>query len=70
MAHPGLEVGDPNGERIIFRRTTAQTGAELVEVEAVYAPHSPRPPSHFHPRQEERFTVVDGTITANIGGQE
>lgn len=67
MAQPGQKLGDPNGEQVVFRRTSTETGGELLEVEAIYAPRSSRPPAHFHPNQQETFTVLEGTMTASIG---
>lgn len=70
MADSGLELGDPNGQRLVFRKTAAETNGELLEVESVLAPNSPRPPAHYHPTQEERFTVLSGTVTACVDGVE
>jgi mannose-6-phosphate isomerase-like protein (cupin superfamily) len=28
------------------------------------------PPPHLHPSQDERFTVLEGTLTASLGDQE
>ncbi|MBK9124998.1 MAG: cupin domain-containing protein [Chloroflexi bacterium] len=61
---------DPKtGDSIRFLRTADETGGALFEVEVTYNPHSKRPPTHYHPRQEERFDVVQGQITAEIGGE-
>jgi len=60
-----------SGQRLIFRKTAADTGGELLEVEAVYTKPSPsRPPVHVHPRQEERFEVLAGEVRAVVGGEE
>jgi hypothetical protein len=33
-------------------------------MEATYEPRSIEPPVHFHPRQEERFEIFEGTMQA------
>ena len=49
-----------SGQRLIFRKTAADTGGELLAVESVYTKPSPsRPPVHLH--QEERFEVLSGS---------
>ena len=51
MARTGEVLDNPvSWQRIIFRKTTADTGGELLEVESVYTRASPsRPPAHYHP---------------------
>lgn len=39
-------------------------------VEATYGPAGRPPPAHLHPVQDERFTVLDGTLSARVDGQE
>lgn len=70
MAEPGDQIAKPSGERLLFCRTGAQTGGQLLEVVVVYPPLSPRPPEHYHPRQEERFTVLQGAIRVGVAGEE
>ena len=43
---------------------------ERLEMEARYAGDSPLPPGHFHPQQDERFTVLDGAVRAVIDSTE
>ena len=60
-----------SGQRLVFRETSRETGGELLRVEAVYTkPTRSRPPVHYHPRQEERFEVLSGTLRAVVGGEE
>jgi quercetin dioxygenase-like cupin family protein len=64
-------VGDTldNGNvRLTFRRTTAESSGEVVEVEAIYRPASTARPRHFHPNQVERFTIVDGVLRFEVDG--
>lgn len=43
---------------------------EALEVEVTYGPGGSRPPSHFHPAQDERFEVLAGALTVRSAGQE
>jgi hypothetical protein len=60
------------GQVLIFRRPTADTGGDLLEVESiwerVWAPS--RPPLHYHPVQEERFEVLEGRLRVKVNGDE
>ena len=58
------------GQTLTFRRTTADTGGELLEVESSWAPRGPEPPEHHHPRQEEHFEVLAGELRVRIGEEE
>lgn len=58
------------GSRLTIRQTSASTRGELLEMEARYPPHSPRPPAHYHPYQEERFQVLQGRFRTGINGME
>jgi quercetin dioxygenase-like cupin family protein len=69
MAKAGDEFIRPNGERLTFRKTSRETNGELLEMEMVYSPNSSKPPSHYHPNQDEHFEVLRGTIVTEIGGQ-
>jgi quercetin dioxygenase-like cupin family protein len=50
-------------------QTAAETGGDLLEMEATYDPGSVEPLDHFHPKQDERFEILAGTIEAQIGGE-
>ncbi|HEV2741880.1 MAG TPA: hypothetical protein VGV91_01855, partial [Rubrobacter sp.] len=64
MVEAGDALENPvSGQHLIVRNTARNTGGELLEVEAVYTKPTPsRPPVHHHPRQEERFEVLDGKL--------
>jgi mannose-6-phosphate isomerase-like protein (cupin superfamily) len=68
MAAPGQTLVNPaSGERITFRTTAAATAGELVAFELELPPGGRVPgPLHLHPRQEERFEVVDGTMGVRV----
>lgn len=71
MATPGQEIVNPaTGERIVFRRTAAGTGGEVLELDDVWTRPGYRAPLHQHPVMEERWTVLAGTARFRIGGEE
>jgi len=43
--------------------------AERLEVVATYAPGGERPPAHRHPRQDEHFEVLTGTLRVELEGE-
>ena len=64
MAYRGQTLENPaSGERITFRRTSAETGGELLAID-LELPANRRVPGgqHIHPKHEERFEVVEGTV--------
>jgi len=69
MATIGQTLENPaSGERITFRRTSADTGGELLAID-LELPAGGRVPGgqHVHPNQEERFEVVRGTMRFKMG---
>ena len=69
MAYQGQTIENPaSGERITFRETAASTHGELVAID-LELPAGRRVPGplHVHPRQEERFEVVAGTMRFRLG---
>jgi len=54
------------GESVIVRRSDP----DLLEVEGSWAPEGKPPPAHYHPVQDEHFEVVEGVLTARVGGEE
>jgi len=69
MAHQGQTLVNPaSGERITFRATTADTDGALVAIDLELPPHRRVPGGlHVHPRQFERFEVVNGTMRFRLG---
>jgi quercetin dioxygenase-like cupin family protein len=68
MAYAGQILENQiTGERIIFRKTAADTGGELLAIDLVLAPDGHVPGAHVHPSQEERFEVVSGTMKFRLG---
>jgi quercetin dioxygenase-like cupin family protein len=69
MAHAGQEIHGHDGFRLRLVKTAAETGGEILEMEAIYGGTGRLPPEHLHPRQAERFQVLEGMRTI-IGGGE
>src|SRR4051794_22935218 len=70
MAHAGQELEGPNGFRLRLVRTGDETGGELLEMEARYSGQGSLPPEHLHPRQDEHFEVLDGTVIGIVDGDK
>ena len=66
---PTTIVHPLSGERIIFRRRSADTGGTLLEADNFVAPRGAIKP-HVHPGMEERFRVLNGPISFRIDGVE
>jgi quercetin dioxygenase-like cupin family protein len=50
------------GERIVFHKTSRDTGGEAVVIECFVRPHGFVAAAHVHPSQEERFQVLSGSV--------
>lgn len=71
MIRAGDVIENPvTGERIVFRRTAADTGGEAVVIEAFVQPDGAVAAAHVHPGQEERFEILRGTIGMKVGREE
>ena len=68
MAHAGQEFEGYGGFRLRLSRPGRRAGGELLEMEASYPAGGQLPPEHLHPKQDERFEVLDGAVRAIIGG--
>jgi mannose-6-phosphate isomerase-like protein (cupin superfamily) len=55
------------GERIVFRKTSRETGGEAVVIETYVQPNGFVAAAHVHPSQEERFEIVRGSVGFRIG---
>jgi quercetin dioxygenase-like cupin family protein len=68
MAYAGQILENPiSGERIVFRKTAADTGGKLLAIELFLSPDGSVPGAHVHPEQEERFEVVKGAMEFRMG---
>lgn len=69
MAYKGKIINNKKtGQQISFIQTADDTGGELLEMESLFQPNSIEPVPHYHPLQEEYFTVLEGEITVRING--
>jgi quercetin dioxygenase-like cupin family protein len=69
VAHAGQELGS-DAFRLRLVKTGAETDGELLEMEAAYGGDGVLPPEHLHPKQVERFEVLEGKVRAIIDGDE
>ena len=68
MAYAGQILENPqSGERFIFRKTSADTNGEYLEFDLELQPDGKVPGKHVHPKQTERFEVLDGTMKFKLG---
>src|SRR6187397_1402465 len=68
MIHAGDTIYNPvTGERIVFRKTSAETGGQAVVIETFVQPNGFVAAAHVHPSQEERFEVLRGSVGFKIG---
>jgi quercetin dioxygenase-like cupin family protein len=71
MARAGDVLENPaSGDRLVFLRTAAETGGEVLEYELEFVPRGFAVRDHLHPRQEERHEVLDGELGIVVGGRE
>ena len=59
---PGLKLTPSESVAILSARS------DELEVLVTYFPGGP-PPRHFHPEQDERFEVVEGTVKVELDGE-
>jgi quercetin dioxygenase-like cupin family protein len=70
MAFKGKEIfNSRTGQRIKFLQTAGDTNGQLLEIQSTFSPHSKEPVPHYHPYQEEDFTVLSGQISVRMDGQ-
>src|SRR5918995_7378952 len=68
MIRAGDTIENPvTGERILFRKTSRETNGEAVVIETWVQPSGFVAAAHVHPRQEERFQVLRGTVGFRLG---
>ncbi len=56
--------------KLLLVRTGEETDGELLEMEATYTGEAGMPPAHLHPKQVERFEVIEGAMRTIIDGDE
>lgn len=71
MARAGETLRQGNTDTLVFRETSADTGGAYLEVEATYGPMGDlRPPKHYHPSQDEVFTILAGALSVTVGERQ
>ena len=58
------------GERAIFRSTRHETAGRLLEADYFLSSGGAVAAAHVHPRQEETFEVLEGTVKIQIAGRD
>jgi quercetin dioxygenase-like cupin family protein len=67
----GETIENPvTGERLVFRKTSAETKGEAVVLECFIRPAGFVAAAHVHPGQEERFEVLKGEVGFKLDGEE
>src|SRR6266542_4129253 len=68
MARPGTTLESRlTGERLVFVRTSADSGGALCSFDYFLRPCGSVQLAHVHPRQEERFEIVSGKARVRVG---
>jgi quercetin dioxygenase-like cupin family protein len=71
MIRTGTVIENPvTGERIVFRKTSRDTGGQAVVIETFLQPDAFVAAAHVHPGQEERFEVLRGVVGFKIGREK
>jgi len=71
MARSGEVLEAPTlGVRIEIRKTTEETGGELVEFDVIGRPKGIITTPHVHPNQAERHEVIEGSMRMKTGALE
>ena len=71
MIHAGDTLENPiTGERLLFRKTSSDTGGEAIVLETFVKLDGFVAAAHVHPYQEERFEILDGSVGFMLGGKE
>jgi quercetin dioxygenase-like cupin family protein len=71
MANAGDVIENPvTGERVTFLKTAGDTGGQLLQQDFVIRPNGFVLTEHIHPKQEERFKVLSGSLRMRVNGRE
>ena len=58
------------GQKMTFLETWAETNGTHLKIDCVSPASAEREKSHFHPYQENRFTILNGDLLFTINGKE
>jgi hypothetical protein len=68
MIHAGDTIENPvTGERLVFHQTSRETDGQAVVFETFVQPDGFVAAAHVHPKQEERFEILSGTLGLTDG---
>jgi mannose-6-phosphate isomerase-like protein (cupin superfamily) len=71
MIHAGDVIENPvTGERLVFRKTSRETGGQAVVIETFVQPNGFVAAAHVHPSQDEQFEILRGSVGFKIGGKK
>ncbi|RYZ29786.1 MAG: cupin domain-containing protein [Chitinophagaceae bacterium] len=71
MAYRGKRISNPvNKQTIEFVTTAKESDGRMLEMISTWQPHSPKPVEHYHPSQEEVFTVLEGELSVKVSGRQ
>ena len=71
MIRAGDVIENPvTGERIVFHKTSRETGGQAVVIETFVQPDGFVAAAHVHPNQEERFEVLGGSVGFRVGREK
>jgi hypothetical protein len=66
VAEAGQKIEGFGGMSLRFDRVEP----DVLEMEASYTGEAGMPPEHLHPKQAERFEVLEGSMRTRIGNEE
>jgi mannose-6-phosphate isomerase-like protein (cupin superfamily) len=58
----------PDGTSFLLVESAADSGGKRIEFEITMPPDALGPPKHLHPRQDERWTVLEGELSVFVDG--
>lgn len=68
MAYKGKVISNNiTKQSIEFLTTSKDSNGQMLEMISTYQPHSIEPAPHYHPKQHEYFTVVQGELYIRMG---
>lgn len=71
MAYKNKMIHNPvTNQRIEFLQTAKDTKGSLLEMQSTYIGKSKEPAAHYHPKQEELFTVLEGELTVVLNNRK
>ncbi|MBS4066924.1 MAG: cupin domain-containing protein [Chitinophagaceae bacterium] len=71
MAYKNKIISNPvTNQTIKFLQTAKDTAGSLLEMQSTYVGKSKEPAVHYHPKQQELFTVLEGELSVVINGKK